>query len=82
VGFAALFVVIPGLPLIQVIVLSQVFDGLLLPIILVFVLLMSADRRLLGPLTSGKVLLVLGWLVVVAVSVLSVALVVTTLLGR
>ena len=35
VGFATLFVVIPGLPLIAVMFLSQVLDGLLLPIILV-----------------------------------------------
>jgi Mn2+/Fe2+ NRAMP family transporter len=43
VGFAALFVLIPGLPLIAVLFLSQVFDGLLLPIILVFVMLLARN---------------------------------------
>jgi Mn2+/Fe2+ NRAMP family transporter len=78
---AALFVVVPGLPLIPVMFLSQVFDGLLLPIILTFVMLMGADRRLLGPLASGRVLQVAGWAVVVVTSGLSVGLVVATLAG-
>jgi NRAMP (natural resistance-associated macrophage protein)-like metal ion transporter len=82
VGFAALFVLIPGLPLIGVMYLSQVFDGLLLPIILVFVMLMSRDRRLLGKLTSGPILQALGWTVTGLISLLSVALVVSELAAR
>jgi hypothetical protein len=35
---AALFVIIPGLPLIQVMFLAQVVNGLLLPIIVIFVM--------------------------------------------
>jgi NRAMP (natural resistance-associated macrophage protein)-like metal ion transporter len=79
VGFSALFVLIPGLPLIQVIFLSQVFNGLLLPVVLVFVMLMSGDRRTMGKLTSGRVLLAVGWLVTVFVGLLSVLLVLSQL---
>jgi len=82
IGFSALFVLIPGLPLIGVMYLSQVFDGLLLPIILVFVMLMSRDRRLLGKLTSGPVLQALGWLVTAMISIMSVALVASQLMAR
>jgi Mn2+/Fe2+ NRAMP family transporter len=82
VGFAALFILIPGLPLIGVMYLSQVFDGLLLPIILVFVMLMSRDRRLLGRLRSGRLLAALGWIVTVLISLLSIALVTSPLLSR
>ena len=81
VGFATLFVLIPGLPLIGVMFLSQVLDGLLLPIILVFVFLLAGDRRLLGGLTSGRGLLLLGWLVTAVISVMSVALVVSQFIG-
>jgi NRAMP (natural resistance-associated macrophage protein)-like metal ion transporter len=77
IGIAAALVFIPGLPLIQVMFLSQVFDGLLLPIILVFVMLLSTDRWLLGDLASGRVLKYLGWFVTIAMSVLSVALVIS-----
>lgn len=81
IGFAALFVLIPGLPLIGVMYLSQVFDGLLLPFILVFVMLMSRDRRLLGRLRSSIPLYVAGWFVTALISLLSVALVATQLFG-
>jgi Mn2+/Fe2+ NRAMP family transporter len=81
VGFAALFVLIPGLLLIAVMFLSQVLDGLLLPIILVFVFLLAGKRRALGSLVSRHVLLGLGWLVTVAISELSVALVASGFVG-
>jgi Mn2+/Fe2+ NRAMP family transporter len=77
IAFAALLVFIPGLPLISVMFLSQVFDGLLLPVILVFVMRLSGDRWLLGDLASGPLLTWLGWGITVAMSVLSVALVVS-----
>ncbi len=81
VGFSALFVLIPGLPLIGVMYLSQVFDGLLLPFILVFVMLMSRDRRLLGRLRSGLALYASGWIVTGLITLLSVALVVSQLIA-
>lgn len=66
---------IPNLPLIGVMYLSQVFDGLLLPFILVFVMLMSRDRRLLGRFRSSVPLYAAGWMVTILISLLSVALV-------
>ncbi len=80
-GFAAVFVLIPGLPLIKVMFLAQVVNGLLLPVILVFVMLLSRRAGLLGELASGRVLSGLGWLVTVVVSVMSIALVATYVLS-
>ena len=77
IGFAALFMLIPGLPLIQVMFSAQVINGLLLPVILVFVMLLAGDRRLMGRLASGRVNLALGWLVTVVLILMSVVLVVT-----
>ena len=79
VGFAALLVVIPGLPLIQVIFLSAVLDGLLLPIILVFVMLIAGDRKLLGDMASGRFLLTVGWGITFLVSAMSVVFVLAQL---
>jgi Mn2+/Fe2+ NRAMP family transporter len=70
-----LFVLIPNLPLIGVMYLSQVFDGLLLPFILVFVMLMRRDRRLLGRFRSSVPCYAAGWMVTILISLLSVALV-------
>lgn len=82
VGSSALFVIIPGLPLISVLFLSQVFDGLLLPIVLVFVMLLAGDRRSLGHLASGGLLRTLGWGVTGLISLLSISLVISAFLGR
>ena len=79
IGFAALFVMIPGLPLIQVMFSAQVLNALLLPFILVFVMLLAADRKLLGPLASGRILLTIGWLSTAVLVVLSVILVITSI---
>ena len=81
IGFAALFVMIPGLPLIQVMLGAQVLNALLLPFILVFVMLLAADRKLLGPLASGPILLTVGWLSTAVLVVLSVILVITSIGG-
>ncbi|HEX8939672.1 MAG TPA: Nramp family divalent metal transporter [Candidatus Limnocylindrales bacterium] len=62
VGFAALVVLVLGpSQLVQVMFLAQVLNALLLPIILVFVMRLSSDRRLMGPLVSGPILRGIGW---------------------
>lgn len=81
IGFAALFMLIPGLPLIQVMFSAQVINGLLLPVILVFVMLLAGDRRLMGSLVSGRTNLALGWLVTAVLVVMSIVLAVTAFTG-
>lgn len=81
VGFSALFTIIPGLPLIEVLFVTQVFNGLLLPIILAFVMLISGDRKRLGDLAGGRVLQFLGWGITFLVSAMSVIYVLSLLLS-
>lgn len=81
IGFAALFVMIPGLPLIQVMFSAQVLNALLLPFILVFVMLLANDRELMGPLASGRILRVVGWLCTGVLIMLSLILVATSVFG-
>jgi NRAMP (natural resistance-associated macrophage protein)-like metal ion transporter len=78
IGFAALFMLIPGLPLIQVMFSAQVINGLLLPVILVFVMRLAGDRRIMGDLVSSRINLTLGWLVTSVLVVMSIVLVVTS----
>ena len=78
IGFAALFMLIPGLPLIQVMFGAQVLNGLLLPIILVFVMLLVADKKIMGNLVSGRINLFLGWGVTVLLIIMSLVLVITS----
>ena len=77
---AGLFVVIPGLPLIQVMFLAQVVNGLLLPIILIFVMRISREPRL-GSLRNGGILYAVGWLVTGLASLMSVSFVLSQIIG-
>ena len=80
IGFAAMFMLIPGLPLIQVMLLAQVVNGLLLPIILIFVMKLSREPNL-GALRSGPILYPLGWLITGLASFMSLAFVASLLIG-
>ena len=50
----ALAVLIPGVPLVSMILLSQDVNGLILPAILVYMLVLINDRRLMGRYTNGR----------------------------
>ncbi len=81
VAVAAFFVLIPGLPLVQVMVMAQVINALLLPFVLVFVMILASDRRLMGRLVSGPILRSIGWAVTGMLVLLSIVLAWATLFG-
>jgi NRAMP (natural resistance-associated macrophage protein)-like metal ion transporter len=64
----AAMALLPGLPLIRLLVGVQVLNGCLLPVLLVFILLLINDSRLAGDLRNGVVNNVLGWATVGLVS--------------
>jgi Mn2+/Fe2+ NRAMP family transporter len=78
----AIVVLIPGLPLIPLILVSQNVNGLLLPIVLFFVLRLAADKTIMGDKRNGPLATVIGTGTVLLASTLSVALVLVTLLGN
>ena len=53
--------VVPGLPLVSVILLAQSLNGILLPVILVFTLLMINNPRVMGEHVNGPVRNVVAW---------------------
>ena len=72
--FGASFVMIPKAPLFTIIVLSQVVNGVLLPFLLIFMMIIINDRRIMGRHVNGTVYNVLGWATVTIVIALTVAL--------
>ena len=74
----AAIILIPGAPLITIMLLSQVLNGVLLPFILVFMLLLINNRKLMGKHTNGKVYNYLAWGLTVIMTLLTVAMVVTS----
>ena len=77
----ALIVLSPSVPLIPVILVSQNVNGLLLPIVLVFILKLAGDRRIMGDHANGRFSQWIGIGTAVGASVLSIALVAITILG-
>ncbi len=77
----AVVVLSPSVPLIPLILVSQNVNGLLLPIVLVFILRLAGDRALMGDQANGRVSQIVGIGTAVMASALSIGLVVVTVLG-
>jgi NRAMP (natural resistance-associated macrophage protein)-like metal ion transporter len=81
IAIAAAFVLLPGLSLIQVILATQILNGVLLPIVLVFVLRLVNDRDLMGEHTNDLVFNILSYGTTGILIVLTLALLVFSVLG-
>ncbi|HVG35324.1 MAG TPA: divalent metal cation transporter, partial [Pyrinomonadaceae bacterium] len=73
----ALVAILPGLPLIRVLLVTQVMNGLLLPVLLFAILRLVNDRDLMGTHTNGPVYNIAAWLTAIIVSALSLLLILT-----
>jgi NRAMP (natural resistance-associated macrophage protein)-like metal ion transporter len=67
---------IPRFPLVRVMVLSQVANGILLPFVLVFVLLLVNNAELMGEHTNSRWYNVVAWTTVVGMILLTLAMLV------
>ncbi len=75
----AAVVLIPNFPLVKFSILSQVLNGILLPVVLIFMLKLINKHDLMGKYTNSRWLNVIAWLTAIIVIVLSIALVWNTL---
>jgi NRAMP (natural resistance-associated macrophage protein)-like metal ion transporter len=79
IAFGALVALIPGVPIVSLLVGIQVFNGLLLPIVLGFILVLAVDKRLMGKLVNRRWQTIVGWLTLVMVCVSALLLAVSAL---
>jgi Mn2+/Fe2+ NRAMP family transporter len=70
-------ILVPRFPLFKVMVLSQVANGVLLPFVLIFVLLLVNDRELMGEHVNSRAFNVIAWVTVVVMIVLTILMVLT-----
>jgi NRAMP (natural resistance-associated macrophage protein)-like metal ion transporter len=77
----AAIVLIPNFPLVKFSILSQVLNGILLPLVLVFMLKLINKHDLMGSYTNKPWFNVIAWTTVVIVTTLSLVLVWNTLHG-
>lgn len=72
-------VLIPGIPLIRISLMSQVINGLLLPVILVCMMLLVNDKEIMGKYVNGRFSNAVGWTTVGTLGILSLFLVTRTI---
>jgi Mn2+/Fe2+ NRAMP family transporter len=80
-ALGALISLIPGLPVIRVLILIQVVNCLLLPFVLFSILRLVNNRRLMGDMTNGPLYNAVARIATLLVTALSIVLLVTTVLG-
>ena len=81
IAFSAIVVLIPGIDLMGVMLTAQFVNGLILPVLLVFMAIISADKRVMGTYRTRLISRVLIWLTVGIVTVLTAVLLVMQVLG-
>ena len=75
IAFSAIIVLIPNIDLMGVMLMAQFMNGLVLPVLLVFMAIISSDKRIMGKYRSRKIT------TVAIVTILTVALLVMQILG-
>jgi Mn2+/Fe2+ NRAMP family transporter len=80
VGLSAGMILFPGTPLLRIILVSQVMNGVLLPFILVFMLRLVNKKSLMRDYTNGTAYNVIAWTTVVVLIFLTILMVVTSFL--
>ena len=64
-------VMIPGLPLVKIAVLSQVVNGIVLPFVLIFMLLLINKKELMGEYVNSRLFNAVAWVTTVVMIVLT-----------
>jgi Mn2+/Fe2+ NRAMP family transporter len=75
-------ILMPAAPLMQIILVSQVLNGVLLPFVLVFMLLLINRASLMGRFVNGPIYNAVAWATTLALVALTLLMVVTSLLGE
>src|SRR5262249_27475882 len=78
----ALVLMIPAEQLTKIVLWSQVLNGVVLPFVLIFMLLLINKKELMGEYTNTRLFNVVAWASTVIVIALSVALMVASLEGK
>ena len=71
--FGAGVLLLPHVPLVYVSVLSQVANGIVLPFVLIFMLLLTNDREIMGEYVNGRGFNIVAWTTVAVMIGLTLA---------
>ena len=69
---------VPNFPMTHMMVLSQVVNGIVLPFVLIFMLILTNDRELMGEHVNSRGFNVVAWTTVAVMIALTLAMIVTS----
>ena len=78
---SAVIVIVPNVNLFGIMMLAQVINGVLLPVLLVFMVLIAGDRHVMGRFANGRIWNGLTWFTIIAVVILTVVMFVLQAMG-
>ncbi len=78
---SAVIVLIPGADLFGIMMVAQVINGVMLPVLLVCMVLIASDKRVMGKWANSRLWNALTWFTIVAVVVLTVMMFVLQAMG-
>lgn len=78
---SAVIVIVPNVNLFGIMMLAQVINGVLLPVLLVFMVLIAGDRHVMGKNANGRIWNALTWFTIIAVVILTVVMFVLQAVG-
>jgi len=73
-------ILLPDMPLIGIMFYSQVINGAILPVILIFMLLLVNDRRIMGEYVNGLAMNIVSWFTVAVLTALTITMFVLMLI--
>jgi Mn2+/Fe2+ NRAMP family transporter len=82
IAFGAGVVLLPGIPLLKIILYSQVVNGILLPFLLIFMLILINKKELMGEYRNSRIVNLMAWSTSGILIVLSLAWFWTTVTGQ
>jgi NRAMP (natural resistance-associated macrophage protein)-like metal ion transporter len=74
IAIASVMVLIPEVPLVTLMVVASVINGLILPFVLIYALKLSNNRKIMGEYTNSRAFNIIAWGTVFAIVLLSVSL--------
>lgn len=78
---SAVIVIVPNVNLFGIMMLAQVINGVLLPVLLVFMVLIAGDRHVMGRFANGRIWDGLTWFTIIAVVILTIVMFVLQAMG-
>ena len=78
---SAVIVIVPNVNLFGIMMLAQVVNGVLLPVLLVFMVLIAGDRHVMGGFANGRIWNGLTWFTIIAVVILTIVMFVLQAMG-